>query len=85
MAYEVIYKGLGEVEHRIVVDTDSEINAVEIAFKDCPADIRRRIHGVHCEPCEGEDRVFAYTGNMPCDNYGLCAGTSCPMYFKCHG
>lgn len=26
-----------------------------------------------------------YAENMPCDNTGYCAGTSCPEYFKtCH-
>lgn len=26
-----------------------------------------------------------YTGNMPCDNSGFCAGASCSMYFaECH-
>ena len=34
---------------------------------------------------EDDEKVNAYTGNMPCDNYGLCAGTACPNYFKCHG
>ena len=24
------------------------------------------------------------SGNMPCDNSGICAGTSCSNYFKCH-
>lgn len=23
-------------------------------------------------------------GNMPCDTYGMCAGTSCKQYFSCH-
>lgn len=26
-----------------------------------------------------------YSGNMPCDTYGMCPGTSCPNYFKCQG
>lgn len=26
-----------------------------------------------------------FDGNMPCDNTGYCAGTSCKMFFKCHG
>jgi len=26
-----------------------------------------------------------FEGNMPCDNTGFCAGTSCKMFFKCHG
>lgn len=26
-----------------------------------------------------------YSQNMPCDNTGYCAGTSCPQYFKCKG
>ncbi len=24
-----------------------------------------------------------YSSNMPCDNTGFCAGTSCSQYFKC--
>lgn len=24
-----------------------------------------------------------YTGNMPCDTYGMCAGASCSRYFHC--
>ena len=37
---------------------------------------------------EGEDFEEiedGYAGNMPCDTYGLCGGTSCPNFFKCHG
>lgn len=26
-----------------------------------------------------------FPGNMPCDNTGFCAGTSCPQFFKCQG
>ena len=26
-----------------------------------------------------------FEGNMPCDNTGFCAGTSCKLFFKCHG
>ena len=26
-----------------------------------------------------------YAQNMPCDNYGMCAGTSCSNYPKCQG
>ena len=33
---------------------------------------------------EGED-FEGYAGNMPCDTYGLCGGTSCPNFWKCHG
>lgn len=25
-----------------------------------------------------------YAYNMPCDNSGYCAGTSCPQYWECH-
>lgn len=25
-----------------------------------------------------------YSSNMPCDTYGMCAGTSCSNYYKCH-
>lgn len=25
------------------------------------------------------------SGNMPCDTYGMCSGTSCHNYFKCQG
>lgn len=32
---------------------------------------------------EGED--WGYESNAPCDTYGMCAGTSCPNFFKCHG
>jgi len=24
-----------------------------------------------------------YTGNMPCDTYGMCAGSSCSHYYQC--
>ena len=24
-----------------------------------------------------------YSSNMPCDNSGFCAGSSCPNFFKC--
>lgn len=37
---------------------------------------------------EGEDFEEiedGYAGNMPCDTYGMCGGTSCPNFFKCHG
>ena len=26
-----------------------------------------------------------YSSNMPCDNSGFCAGSSCPNFFKCQG
>lgn len=26
-----------------------------------------------------------YTGNMPCDTYGMCAGSSCSHYYQCQG
>lgn len=32
---------------------------------------------------EGED--WGYESNAPCDTYGMCAGTSCPNFWKCHG
>lgn len=33
-----------------------------------------------------EDYTDAYSeasGNMPCDTYGMCAGTACPRFFQC--
>lgn len=33
------------------------------------------------EPSVDEDDA---DGNMPCDTYGMCAGTSCKQYFSCH-
>lgn len=34
---------------------------------------------------EGEDYEDGYASNMPCDTYGMCGGTSCPNFWKCHG
>ena len=34
---------------------------------------------------EMEEMMRDYESNMPCDNSGFCAGTSCPIYFKCKG
>ena len=31
------------------------------------------------------EKIYTYTGNMPCDNTGFCSGTSCPMFFRCQG
>ena len=35
-----------------------------------------------CELIEVDDEEYA--GNMHCDTYGVCGGTSCPNYHKCH-
>lgn len=32
-----------------------------------------------------DDEPADYTGNMPCDNYGTCAGSTCSNYPKCQG
>lgn len=32
-----------------------------------------------------EDIAAEYALNMPCDFSGLCAGHSCPNFFKCQG
>lgn len=32
-----------------------------------------------------DDESADYTGNMPCDNSGMCAGSSCSNYPKCQG
>lgn len=33
---------------------------------------------------EPDDYYGDYSGNMHCDSYGVCGGTSCPNYFKCN-
>ena len=30
-----------------------------------------------------DEEVDDYASNMPCDTYGLCAGSSCSNYYKC--
>ena len=41
------------------------------------------------EPEEDEffedDADYGYADNAPCDTYGMCAGTSCRFWHKCHG
>ena len=32
-----------------------------------------------------EDIAAEYALNAPCDTYGMCAGSSCPYFFKCQG
>ena len=32
-----------------------------------------------------EDIAAEYALNMPCDFSGICAGHSCPNFFKCQG
>ena len=27
---------------------------------------------------------YDFASNMPCDTYGLCSGSTCPMFYKCH-
>lgn len=34
---------------------------------------------------EEYDDMYEYTGNMPCDDYGMCAGSSCSNYPRCQG
>ena len=47
MAFTVIYNGRGEVEHRVVVmGATNEADAICKLFKDCPTNIKRRIHNV---------------------------------------
>lgn len=50
---------------------------------------------VRLDPGETEDDIdwesmddyysanTTYTGNMPCDTYGMCAGSSCSQYYQC--
>lgn len=43
---------------------------------------------VGAQPEEDEDWSYTdedYSSNMPCDNSGFCAGSSCPNFFKCQG
>lgn len=42
-------------------------------------DYRNEVDNEECET------IAVYTGNMPCDTTGYCAGTACPMFFKCQG
>ena len=37
----------------------------------------------YCRKCFEETHEFKKLENMPCDYSGFCAGTSCPMYWKC--
>lgn len=30
-----------------------------------------------------EEDYSEASGNMPCDTYGVCAGTACPRFFQC--
>lgn len=32
-----------------------------------------------------DDIAAEYALNAPCDTYGMCAGHSCPYFFKCQG
>lgn len=34
---------------------------------------------------EEQEEEEDYSGNMPCDTYGMCAGRGCPKYFECNG
>lgn len=27
---------------------------------------------------------YGYESNMPCDTYGMCAGSSCSRFYECH-
>lgn len=42
----------------------------------------------YCDNSEEEDEdgdyFEGYAENMPCDTYGMCGGTGCPNYWKCH-
>lgn len=32
-----------------------------------------------------EYEEYEESGNAPCDDYGLCAGSSCPYFHQCQG
>ena len=40
------------------------------------------------EECKRDDDIFedvddGYSQNAPCDNSGICAGSSCPYFWNC--
>ena len=37
----------------------------------------------NCRKCFEESYKSEHSKNMPCDYSGICAGMSCPMYWKC--
>ena len=37
----------------------------------------------NCRKCFEESYESEHSKNMPCDYSGVCAGMSCPMYWKC--
>lgn len=45
---------------------------------------------IRLDPGETEDEIDwygmdDYSSNMPCDNTGFCAGSSCSRFYKCMG
>lgn len=49
-------------------------------FDEC--DLENKVY----DECDDDyDDYYEETGNMPCDNYGMCAGSTCSNYPKCQG
>ena len=45
-------------------------------------------NGISAPAPDNEDEWYEdddWASNYPCDTYGMCAGTSCPNYWKCNG
>ena len=36
-----------------------------------------------CELLEEEEAIMEAQENAPCDNTGMCAGSSCPYFWSC--
>ena len=45
-------------------------------------DLYEKDNEIFCD--EYETIEDDYSSNMHCDTYGVCGGTGCPNYFKCH-
>lgn len=73
-----------KLEDALAYANEKEVKAVECKIED----LRNYLCDLNVKEDEGEEEtedVYAETGNMACDNTGICSGSACPIYFECHG
>lgn len=63
-------------------DLDDVLDTLEMTDDEFDAYVKEKCMDKY--DWDEQDDEYGYSGNMPCDTWGMCAGTSCSHYWQCN-